>query len=61
MNKNQTKIIYGCLMIIIIFIIHWLLVCGLIKLITMLIGCNFDWFIATAIWLMIFLYKIVTG
>ena len=61
MNKNNTKIICGCLMIILVFIFHWLITCGVIKLITMVIGCNFDWWIATALWLIIGLYQIVTG
>ena len=38
-------------------LINWLVVCGLIKLITICFGFTFSWLIATGIWLILILLK----
>lgn len=39
----------------------WLIVCGIIKLITMCFGLTFKWSVATGIWLILLLLKLVFG
>ena len=39
--------------------VSWISVCGIIKLITLCFGWSFSWAIATGIWLIFFLVKIV--
>lgn len=42
-------------------VIEWLIVCGLVKLVTLCFGWTFSWLIATGVWLAIkiirFLFK----
>lgn len=51
----------GCLIILIVFGLSWLITCGLVKLITMCFGWPFSWAVATGVWLIMFLWNIVTG
>jgi hypothetical protein len=49
--------IFMALAIICLYILSWIATCGIIKLITMLLGLSFSWAIATAIWLIMILIK----
>lgn len=44
---------------IILFMFSWLATCGIIYLITLCFGLEFKWIIATGIWLVIFLIKLI--
>lgn len=48
-----------CTMIAIaaLYALSWIITCGIIKLITMLLGLSFSWTIATAIWLVMLLLR----
>lgn len=39
--------------------VSWIATCGIIKLITLCFGWSFSWIIATGIWLIAFLVKLL--
>lgn len=39
------------------YTISWMIVCGIIKLITLCCGLAFSWLVATGIWLILLLIK----
>ena len=39
--------------------ISWIITCGIIKLITLCFGLKFSWMLATGIWLVMYLLKMV--
>ena len=49
------KKLIAILALIIIIALSWGFTCGMIKLITLCFGLNFDWLIATGIWLIMVL------
>ena len=49
----------GCLLILLIFGASWLAVCGVVKLITMLIGIGFSWAAGTSVWMMLILWYVI--
>lgn len=59
MKKNSNKkimavkILLGIVVVVLIYGISWISICGIIKLITILLGLTFKWKIATVIWLVI--------
>lgn len=53
----MSKVIGVILGIIIAYAISWILTCWIIKLITMCFGLQFNWAIATGIWLIILVLK----
>ena len=67
MGKNlKNKIAGGCavaLVTITIFVftygLSWIVTCGIVKLITMCFGWTFSWSIATGIWLIICILRLI--
>ena len=66
MSKLKEKILTGGITVIIMIAIlifayglSWILICGIIKLITMCFGLTFKWSIATGIWLIMCLLGMV--
>ena len=65
--KNAKKIgtVLGILGAVLIFLvvagISWIATCGIIKLIALCFGWEFNWLIATGIWLVMFLIKSMFG
>ena len=67
MSKNlKNKIAGGCavaLVTITIFVfaygLSWIVTCGIVKLITMCFGWTFSWSIATYIWLIICILRLI--
>ena len=51
--------IFTMIGIVALYAISWIITCGIIKLITMLLGLSFSWTIATAIWLIMLLLRSV--
>ena len=51
--------ILAVLFIIFVYALSWIVTCGLIKLITLCFGWAFSWAIATGIWLVILILKII--
>lgn len=48
--------------VLVLYLISWLLTCGIIKLITICFGLTFTWSIATGIWfIMILLQSVFKG
>ena len=58
---KRTGWFLGCLLAIVIYFgvigISWIATCGIIKLITLCFGWKFSWFVATGIWLLMWLIK----
>ena len=42
---------------VIIYSVSWIVTCGIIKLITLFLGLEFSWLVATVIWLVISLIR----
>ena len=66
MSKLKEKILTGGITVIIMIAIlifayglSWILICGIIKFITMCFGLTFKWSIATGIWLIMCLLGMV--
>lgn len=66
MSKLKEKILTGGITVIMMIAIlifayglSWILICGIIKLITMCFGLTFKWSIATGIWLIMCLLGMV--
>lgn len=66
MSKLKEKILTGGITVIMMIAIlifayglSWILICGIIKLITMCFGLTFKWSIATGIWLIMCLLSMV--
>lgn len=66
MSKLKEKILTGGITVIMMIAIlifayglSWILICGIIKLITMCFGFTFKWSIATDIWLIMCLLSMV--
>ena len=65
MSKNlKNKIAEGCAVALVVigilvlaYGLSWVVICGIIKLITMCFGWTFKWSIATGIWLIICILK----
>lgn len=61
MKKSTAKLIgtgFGVLLAVVaIYALSWIVVCGIIKLITICFGLAFSWAIATGIWLIYILLK----
>lgn len=59
---KRTGWFLGCLIAISAYLgvigISWIATCGIIKLITLCFGWTFSWFVATGIWLLMWLIKI---
>lgn len=53
--------IIGLLIVIALYAVSWIITCGVIKLITLCFGWTFSWPIATGIWLIICLIKLIFG
>lgn len=51
--KGFTMVFPGIIAIPIIYILEWLISCGIIKLITLCFSLNFSWLVATGIWLIL--------
>lgn len=47
----------SCILLLVLYILSWLITCGVIKLITLCFGLSFSWLIATGIWLVMILLK----
>lgn len=47
----------GCLVVVIVAALSWLLTCGIIWLITLCFGWTFKWSVATGIWLIMFILR----
>jgi hypothetical protein len=64
-NVKRAGTFLGILAAILIFLvvagISWIATCGIIKLITLCFGWEFNWLIATGIWLVMFLIKSTFG
>ena len=58
MEKLITSLL-TTLLTIVLFVFSWLITCGIIYLITLCFGLQFKWIIATGIWLVIFLIKLI--
>lgn len=62
-NSKLVGTIVGVVAAIVIYLaacaISWICTCGLIKLITLCFGWTFSWRIATGVWLIMFLARIV--
>ena len=63
-KKNENKFleytIAGFLTILVVILLYgvsWISVCGVVKLITLCFGWNFNWAISTGIWLILVLIK----
>lgn len=56
MNTKQTIIIL-LVNLLLRCLLHWLITCGIIKLITLCFGGIFNWYTATGIWLIVILLK----
>ena len=53
------NIIIGLLLVVFLYALSWIISCGLIKLITMCFGWTFKWSIATGIWLLTCIVKLI--
>lgn len=51
MREILKKGLFMILIVVALYSISWILTCGIIKLITLCFGLNFNWLIATGIWL----------
>lgn len=53
----------GCMFALGVYLVFcgvsWIIVCGIIKLITMCFGWSFNWMIATGVWLLMWLVRAV--
>lgn len=45
------------IILVVVYGISWIATCGIIKLITLCLGCTFKWSFATGIWLILLLLK----
>ena len=54
-------VILMVLFVVAVFAVSWLATCGIIKLITLCFGWEFNWLIATGIWLICLLLKWIFG
>ncbi len=51
MREILKKGLFMILIVVALYSVSWILTCGIIKLITLCFGLNFNWLIATGIWL----------
>ena len=57
MKEFRNMMILTGLIIIFIYGLSWLTICGIIKLITLCFNLKFSWLISTGIWLIICILK----
>jgi hypothetical protein len=55
------KFLFGALVVLGAIALSWIVVCGLIKLISLCFGFDFTWALGTGIWLVMFLLNAVFG
>lgn len=58
MHENLLAGLIAIIAIGLLYAISWILVCGIIKLITLCFGLTFYWSVATGIWLILCLLKL---
>lgn len=58
LSKLKTVIIVAIVTAMVLSL-SWICTCGLIKIITICLGCSFSWSIATAIWLLLYMLKTI--
>lgn len=57
MREIIKKGLFMILIVVALYSVSWILTCGIIKLITLCFGFNFNWLIATGIWLIMCVAK----
>lgn len=57
MRDILKSFLIGLAVVIPLYALSWILTCGIIKLITLCFGLNFNWLIATGIWLIMCVVK----
>lgn len=58
-NKTMRSVIAVLFLMAALTAFNWIVICGLVKLITLCFGWTFSWSIATGIWLVMILLRMV--
>ena len=58
-NKTTRGIIAVLFLMVALTAFSWIVICGIVKLITICFGWTFSWSIATGIWLVMILLRMV--
>ena len=51
MTRKEKSLCVGILVMIVNFVLSWLLVCGIVKIVTVCCGLCFNWMVASCVWL----------
>ena len=57
--EGGAAILVAIAILVVCYGLSWIVTCGIIKLITMCFGWTFSWTIATGIWLIIFILRLI--